>query len=161
MRHATPIFKDIRRRDHLHLLKTHSTVSAIRVYSSHNCPTGHQLRRPMLCLKVHTRLVEWNLTWDTLSLSIKIPGGTKNPAYWKRGHDICPLGPPPGQSSSGRIQRISKPKRPPRLHIVTRRRHFRSDLQGSLQGPKPYHTNSSFPSFRSHNTYWTNLVDLA
>lgn len=44
-----------------------------------NRPPVHVLERPTPCLKIHTRLMEWTLTWDKLSLYERTSGGTTSP----------------------------------------------------------------------------------
>lgn len=45
--------------------------------------TGHPLRSPTPSLKIPTRLMEWNQTWDMLSLSVRLSGGTTASNRWK------------------------------------------------------------------------------
>lgn len=94
-----------------------------------------------------------------ISLSVRVSGDTTTTARWKHSDSTHPLGQRPTQPPPGWTRRSSHPRKPSRLHIVTRRRYSQSDTQVSLQVFEPCHTTFLLSSFRSNTTYWANLVE--
>lgn len=81
----------------------------MRLTSTKPTPTGtgpndsmsNLLRRPTSRVKVHVQLMEYNLTWDALSPSVRTSGGAKTLACSKNGHSFRSSGPQPTQPPYG------------------------------------------------------------
>lgn len=136
------------------------SIRATSVGTCPNHPMNHLLRRPMPRLKIRTRLMEWNLTCDTVSPSVWTLGGMTNLTCWKQGYGIRPSAPRSTQPPPWWIGCRKHHRQSPKLHIVTRRQHSQSDTPDSLQSPKPCHINSPPSSFRSNNKYCISDVEL-